>query len=145
MKKINKPTDLEYAVYYEPFLKKLPADTNVFKQLKENSKKLEAKVGDGPLGKFIALYGFIELFDNLPDNLTHILIENKTKNDVRFTLPASIGRFQNLRALMLENVVDEIPDNICQLKDLELLGLPNNKGLKTLPFICTTLPLTNHL
>ncbi len=37
MKKINKPTDLEYAVYYEPFLKKLPADTNVFKQLKENA------------------------------------------------------------------------------------------------------------
>ena len=41
MKKINKPTDLEYAVYYEPFLKKLPADTNVFKQLKENSKVLK--------------------------------------------------------------------------------------------------------
>ena len=106
----------------------------------QNSKKLEAKVGDGPLGKFIALYGFIELFDNLPDNLTHILIENKTKNDVRFTLPASIGRFQNLRALMLENVVDEIPDNICQLKDLELLGLPNNKGLKTLPECIKDLP-----
>lgn len=106
----------------------------------QNSKKLEAKVGDGPLGKFIALYGFIELFDNLPDNLTHILIENKTKNDVRFTLPTSIGRFQNLRALMLENVVDEIPDNICQLKDLELLGLPNNKGLKTLPECIKDLP-----
>ena len=41
MKKINKPTDLEYAVYYEPFLKKLPADTHVFKQLKENSKVLK--------------------------------------------------------------------------------------------------------
>jgi uncharacterized damage-inducible protein DinB len=37
MKKIPKPTDLEYANYYEDFLKKLPADINIFKQLKDNA------------------------------------------------------------------------------------------------------------
>lgn len=41
MKKIPKPTDLEYAVYYEPFLKKLPANINVFKQLKDNANTLK--------------------------------------------------------------------------------------------------------
>jgi uncharacterized damage-inducible protein DinB len=37
MKKIPKPTDLEYAVYYEPFLQKLSTDINIFKQLKDNA------------------------------------------------------------------------------------------------------------
>jgi uncharacterized damage-inducible protein DinB len=41
MKKIPKPTDIEYAVYYEPFLQKLPAETHVFKQLKKNASDLK--------------------------------------------------------------------------------------------------------
>jgi uncharacterized damage-inducible protein DinB len=41
MKKITKPTDLEYAVYYEPFLQKLPADINVFKELKDNASQIK--------------------------------------------------------------------------------------------------------
>jgi uncharacterized damage-inducible protein DinB len=41
MKKIPKPTDTEYAVYYEPFLQKLPTDLNVFKQLKDNATQIK--------------------------------------------------------------------------------------------------------
>lgn len=41
MKKIAKPTDIEYAVYYEPFLQKLPADINILKQLKDNATNLK--------------------------------------------------------------------------------------------------------
>ncbi len=42
MKKIPKPTDLEYAVYYESFLQKLSADINVFKKLKDNAANIKA-------------------------------------------------------------------------------------------------------
>jgi uncharacterized damage-inducible protein DinB len=42
MKKIPKPTDLEYAVYYEPFLQKLPAETNIIKQLKDNATSIKS-------------------------------------------------------------------------------------------------------
>ncbi|MBP6430969.1 MAG: DinB family protein [Ferruginibacter sp.] len=42
MKKIPKPTDLEYAVYYEPFLQKLSADINIFKQLKDNATTIKS-------------------------------------------------------------------------------------------------------
>lgn len=41
MKKITKPTDLEYAVYYEPFLQKLSAENNIIKQLKDNATQIK--------------------------------------------------------------------------------------------------------
>jgi uncharacterized damage-inducible protein DinB len=37
VKKIDKPTDLEYAVYYEPFLKRLSTNTAILQQLKTNA------------------------------------------------------------------------------------------------------------
>ena len=103
-------------------------------------KKLDLKIPDSSAGKFIALYGFDELFDNLPDDLTHILVENKSKSDLAFSIPPAISRFQNLRALMLDNIVSSLPDGICQLSNLELLGLPNNPSLKTLPNCVKDLP-----
>jgi hypothetical protein len=103
-------------------------------------KKLDLKIPDSSAGKFIALYGFDELFDNLPDDLTHILVENKSKSNLAFSIPPAISRFQNLRALMLDNIVSSLPDGICQLSNLELLGLPNNPSLKTLPNCVKDLP-----
>jgi uncharacterized damage-inducible protein DinB len=41
MKKIPKPADTEYAVYYEPFLQKLPTELNVFEQLKNNATEIK--------------------------------------------------------------------------------------------------------
>jgi uncharacterized damage-inducible protein DinB len=40
MKKIKKPSDIHYAVYYEPFIKLVQDDVLVLKQLKENSKTI---------------------------------------------------------------------------------------------------------
>jgi uncharacterized damage-inducible protein DinB len=37
VKKIDKPTDIEYAVYYEPFLKKILPSTVILQQLKTNA------------------------------------------------------------------------------------------------------------
>jgi len=59
---------------------------------------------------------------------------------VDLKIPSSIGRFKNLDALHLEGVIDELPKEISQLKNLQFLSLPNNKNLKEIPDFVADLP-----
>jgi hypothetical protein len=88
---------------------------------------------DNAAGKFIALYGFDELFDSLPDTIVRLLISNKSNENIALDVPESIGRFKNLEALKLDKICKTIPDSVCNLKLLNFLALPNNKELKSLP------------
>lgn len=90
--------------------------------------------------KFIALYGFDEFFDTLPDNLERLDFVKGSRGygrgeDKPFSvkLPSTIGRFKNLNALHLEGIVDDLPKELGELKDLVFLSLPNNPNLNTLP------------
>jgi len=95
-------------------------------------------------GKFIQLYGYKELFDNLPDDMTQIIINNK-KNDVAFDVPESIGRFDELRTLLLGGMVKSVPDSICNLKNLLMLSFPNNPQLTSIPVCIKDLPMLGFL
>jgi hypothetical protein len=101
---------------------------------------VEINYPDSASGKFIALYGFDELFDSLPDTITKLLITNKSQERIALEVPASIGRFKNLEALMLNNIAKTLPDTICQLKLLNFLALPSNKDLQSLPECIKELP-----
>lgn len=94
---------------------------------------VEINYPDSSAGKFVALYGFDDLFTSLPDTITKLLINNKSKEDIALDVPATIGRFKNLEALMLQNIVKTLPDTICQLTGLKFLALPNNSRLQALP------------
>jgi hypothetical protein len=90
--------------------------------------------------KFIALYGFDEFFDTLPDNLERLDFVKGSRGygrqeDKPFSvkLPSTIGRFKNLNALHLEGIVDDLPKELGELKDLVFLSLPNNPNLTELP------------
>ena len=61
-----------------------------------------------------------------------MIIENK-KTSATIKIPPSISRFQNLETLMLDNVIDSLPDEVSYCKSLNFLSLPNNKSLKSLP------------
>lgn len=98
----------------------------------QGEKKVNIQIPEGAAGKFIALYGADEIFDNLPDNIVSMIIENK-KTNATITIPPSISRFQNLETLMLDNVIDSLPDEVSNCKSLNFLSLPNNKDLKSLP------------
>jgi len=97
--------------------------------------------------KFVMLYGFDEFFESLPENLERFEF---TKGRGRYgedddvsvdlKIPSSIGRFKNLDALHLEGVIDELPKEISQLKNLQFLSLPNNKNLKEIPDFVADLP-----
>ncbi len=101
---------------------------------------VEINYPDNASGKFIALYGFDELFDSLPDTITKLLITNKSQERISLEVPDSIGRFINLEALMLNNIAKTLPDTICQLKHLNFLALPSNKDLESLPECIKELP-----
>lgn len=101
---------------------------------------VEINYPDSASGKFVALYGFDELFESLPDTITKLLINNKSTEHIALDVPASISRFKDLEALMLQNIAKTLPDTVCQLKKLNFLALPANKDLVSLPECIKDLP-----
>ena len=94
----------------------------------------------GAVGKFVALYGIEDLFESLPDELEEFQINNRERNDVLVKIPEDIGKFKNLRMILLENCVSEIPNSVCELTKLRFIALINNPKLKTIPGCLINLP-----
>jgi hypothetical protein len=96
--------------------------------------KVEISYPDSSAGKFVALYGFDELFESLPDEIEHLMITNKSKNEnIALDVPPSLGRFKRLKALMLQNIVKSLPDTIGELQNLNYCAFNNNSELTSLP------------
>jgi hypothetical protein len=71
MKKIAKPTDWEYAQYYEPFVAKVNADVSVLQQLKANLKLVQTLLENTPES---LLFGSYEVGKwNIKDILQHLI------------------------------------------------------------------------
>jgi Leucine-rich repeat (LRR) protein len=104
------------------------------------SSKLEITYPNSILSKYISLYGFESLLDDLPDNLVHLGFENKSENYINIKLPNDISNLSNLQSLFLEKCVDSIPDSVGNLKNLIYLSLPNNPKLSNLPDSVYNLP-----
>ncbi len=85
--------------------------------------------------KFVALYGFKELFESLPSNLKRFTFKNSSRSEsnLDLSIPEDIGRFKELQALNFVNCINSIPDSICSLPNLQYLSLVENKNLKKLP------------
>jgi len=83
--------------------------------------------------KYARMFGLEELFDLIPADTRFLQIENKSKDKVILKIPASISKFTNVRTLVFENIVNEIPEEIGSLKRLSFLNLTNNEELTTLP------------
>jgi hypothetical protein len=84
-------------------------------------------------GKFVALYGFDELFESLPDDITMLNISNTSDKPVELDVPDSVGRFKQLKTLEFKNIIKSLSDRIGELTNLEILSIPENKNLKSLP------------
>jgi hypothetical protein len=102
--------------------------------VKNESKFVMNGTNDGNVGRFIGLYGFDEIFEALPQSLVSINIVGDGPGGTPLTIPRGITRFKNLNSLTLQkNAISELPDYICELKDLSFLGLTNNPELTSLP------------
>jgi hypothetical protein len=102
--------------------------------------KIEIEFPNGNASKFVALYGFDELFDSLPSDITNFLFNNKSNDEFNLVLPKSISRFKNLEALLLMKCVSSIPEEIGELKNLSFLALPDNPNLESIPASVLNLP-----
>ena len=70
-----------------------------------NDNKAIINYPESASGKFVALYGFEELFESLPATIEHLLINNKSKEDIALDVPESLGRFTNLQAILFQNMI----------------------------------------
>jgi len=98
----------------------------------QNGTKVDIQIGRGSAGMYIGLYGYEELFNNLPDTVEQINVKND-KHDFAAPIPASIGKLKNLDVVMMQNCVSEVPDSIGNCSKLSFLSLPNNPQIKSLP------------
>lgn len=102
--------------------------------LTNNGKKLDVDgFENGPVGKFIALYGLDELMGSLPDTLEEFKIKSKPESSFIIRIPESISKFKRLNMLLLDNCIESVPESICGLSNLRFLSLMNNENLQSLP------------
>lgn len=85
--------------------------------------------------KFVALYGFDELFATLPENLKRFTFKNTSRggDNISLNIPNDISRFKQLQALNFVNCIVSLPESICSLPNLQYLSLVDNKNLQRLP------------
>jgi hypothetical protein len=132
---VNQLSTEDIALLNTPMLRKLKEEmkSKFGKDLAINGTKVEIEYPSGNSSKFVALYGFDELFASLPSDITNFLFNNKSKDNFTFALPKSISRFKNLEALLLMNCVSSIPEEVGQLSNLSFLALPDNPNLESIP------------
>lgn len=106
----------------------------------QNGSKVNIVYPQGSAGKFIALYGYEELFNNLPESVEGILVKNSTNAQFSHPIPESIGRLKNLSSIMMQNCVSSVPSSLGNCKKLSFISLPDNKELKTVPESLKDLP-----
>lgn len=94
---------------------------------------VEIEYPNSPNGKYVRMYGLDHLFTLLPENMTLLQIENKSKDDIILKIPESISNFKDLGVLVFDNVINELPKTIGDIESLRFLTLINNKNLTTLP------------
>ena len=143
---LNKLSDGDIALLNSPIFKQLKQELKPrFSQgLSRNSDPNEFEVRDfgrnSEVGKFLKLYSLEDFIGFINPNVESISIDAKD-SDVKIKIPRAIVEFKNLGSLILINgVIDEIPDYICELKNLQYIGFQNNPGLTRLPECIGDLP-----
>ena len=101
--------------------------------IKPGTGKLVIDYPSSSTGKFVALYGFDELFDAIPETVTSLKITNSSRETIDFVVPDTISKFKSLESLVFDNFIKSLPESISQLSRLSILSLPNNKNLEKLP------------
>ena len=111
--------------------------------LRNDGKHVSVEYPRDSASKFIALYGFEEFFDTLPKDIVRfdfVKTQDRSSEEFNLKLPPSIGKFKQLDVLHLDGVIEELPDEVGQLSNLQWLSIPNNKKLKSLPKGLANLP-----
>jgi hypothetical protein len=108
-------------------------------------KRIEISYPDSSASKFIALYGFNDFFESLPTTIESFSFVNTSKETMSFDIPPTIGNFTNLTAMMLQNCVRSLPEEMGKLKSLHFLSLQQTPQLETIPESLANLPMLQFI
>jgi hypothetical protein len=106
----------------------------------KEGKKVTVNYPDDSSSKFIALYGFDEFFEKLPETIQRLEFVVKSGSKINLNIPASIGNFRELTAIHFVGCVASMPESICNLQKLQFLSLPENPNLQKLPECIGSMP-----
>lgn len=100
---------------------------------KEGKKEMEINYPDQDSGKYVALYGFDDIFEHIPLDVEKISISNKSDQEILLDIPRTINKYKNATTLQFSNCIRSLPDEVGELTNLQFLVLPNNPNLRELP------------
>ena len=113
--------------YFKPeFVKGLSKDA-------KSGKELVIDYPRDASSKYVALYGWDELFKNIDPQTERIDFTNGSREPLNLSFPKELANLKNLQTFYVENGLSKVPDELKDLKNLEFLSLPNNPNLKELP------------
>ena len=101
---------------------------------KDFGKQVQLRYPNDTMSKYIAIYGFDEFFEALPETLERLDVEisnSRSSNDNQKS-PAF--------RLHIEGMLSELPDDLGQLENLQFISIPNNPNLVHIPEIIADLP-----
>jgi len=120
--------------YFKPeFVKGLSKDA-------KSGKELVIDYPRDSSSKYVALYGWDELFKNIDPQTERIDFTNSSREPLDLSFPKELANLKNLQTFYVENGLSKVPDELKNLKNLEFLSLPNNPNLKELPEWIADLP-----
>ena len=112
-----------------------------------DGKKVNIDYPRDAASKYVALYGFDELFQSLPKDITSFDFTKSSGGyrsdnvqDLALDIPEKLGDYKNLMAVHFEGILKSLPKSIGQLENLQFLSIPNNPNLKTIPEEIASLP-----
>lgn len=83
--------------------------------------------------KYVALYGWDDLFNSMDKDIERIDFTNSSREPLTLNFPSSLADFKNLQTFYVENAVDKVPEELKGLQNIEFLSFPNNPKLSELP------------
>ena len=120
--------------YFKPeFVKGLSKDA-------KSGKELVIDYPRDASSKYVALYGWDELFKNIDPQTERIDFTNSSNESLDLSFPKELANLKNLQTFYVEKGLSKVPDELKNLKNLEFLSLPNNPNLKELPEWIADLP-----
>ena len=108
--------------------------------VRPNTDNVEIKYPDSATGTFVAIYGFDELFDALPETIKRLNLINTSNENISLEIPESISRFKSLTAVLFSNIISSLPESICELEKMVFIAVPDNRELKSIPECVLNLP-----